>query len=874
VNRSAASRSWFIWLAGLLTLGSGILDLLLVVTHPHAHVRGEAVLEFFPFEFHHLSRFLAVLVGFGLAITSLALLRRKRRAWWTATLLAALAIPLHLVHRSDWRGTAAACVLLAVLLATRPMFRVRSEPPNLRAALLTLGQAGVLAFGYGVAGFWFLEGHHFGRSFDIYAAMRQTLLYLTFIGDPNLHPHSHYAHWFLNSLTMTTIAGVLFALFSLYRPVVHRLRIHPRAREQAAALVARHGRTSLDFFKTWPDKSFFFAPDRNAFLAYRVGGRHAIVLGDPVGPDEAIEPLVGEFRTFCAENDWSCAFHQAMPDHLPIYQRLGWHRLKIGDDAIVDVQAFGLEGRERREFRNTISRLERQGVSWSRHEPPLAESLVDELEEVSDEWLQLPGRRERQFTLGVFTRAYVRATPVVVVRDAHGRVIAFANLIPSFAPGEATTDLMRRRIEIPNGAMDYLYVKLLFQLKAAGLKRFNLGMAPMAGFHEKEHASPEEHALHTFFQRLNFLFRFRGLRAYKAKFASSWEPRYLMHQGILELPAIAIALAQVSSLRGGPESKAAFTGSRTRRALRVAAGWVVAFFCLGWILHDIRLSDLWQSMQGIRWFWVVPAIAADVFSYWCQGVRWSLLLRPLGAVPPLRATQAVYSGLLTNEIFPMRVGELVRAYLVSRWTGQAMYRVFPSMAVERLFDGFWLCIGFGLAALAVPLPRELARAADGVGAAVLAGAALLATLALRAPRRGGGVVGRLAGELRGVARSAGFVRAALASAGVLLFQALAFWLVMVAYRLPLSIWAGAIALLVVHLGTALPNAPGNVGTYQFFCVVALTLFGVDKAVAAGFSLVVFVLLTAPLWALGALALSRSGLTLGRVRREAAVWLAG
>jgi hypothetical protein len=83
---------------------------------------------------------------------------------------------------------------------------------------------------------------------------------------------------------------------------------------------------------------------------------------------------------------------------------------------------------------------------------------------------------------------------------------------------------------------------------------------------------------------------------------------------------------------------------------------------------------------------------------------------------------------------------------------------------------------------------------------------------------------------------------------------------------------GAIALLVVHLGTALPNAPGNVGTYQFFCVVALTLFGVDKAVAAGFSLVVFVLLTAPLWAIGALAFSRSGLTLGRVRREAAAWL--
>ncbi len=338
------------------------------------------------------------------------------------------------------------------------------------------------------------------------------------------------------------------------------------------------------------------------------------------------------------------------------------------------------------------------------------------------------------------------------------------------------------------------------------------------------------------------------------------------------------------------------------RALKAALGWVIAVACLVWIFHDVRPQALWASMRGLRWWWVVPAVAADIFSYWCQGARWSLLLRPLGAVTPLQATQAIYSGLFTNEIFPMRLGEVVRSYLVSRRTGAAVYRIFPSIAVERLFDGFWLSVAFGLAAVSVRLPRDLTRAADVMGVAVLAGALLLAVLVLRKPaaapgaasprnlagpessaaapsppvrslrRRLYGLVGRFFAEFRGMARSPGFFRAAAISAGVLVFQALAFWLVMVAYRLPLSIWAGAIALFIVHLGTALPNAPGNVGTYQFFCVVALTLFGIDKTVATGFSLVVFVLLTVPLWAIGALALSRSGLTPGRVRREAAGWL--
>lgn len=73
--------------------------------------------------------------------------------------------------------------------------------------------------------------------------------------------------------------------------------------------------------------------------------------------------------------------------------------------------------------------------------------------------------------------------------------------------------------------------------------------------------------------------------------------------------------------------------------------------------------------------------------------------------------------------------------------------------------------------------------------------------------------------------------------------------------------------LIVHLGTMLPNAPSNVGTYQFFTVLGLSLFGVDKTTAAGFSLVVFVLLTAPLLLAGFFALHQTGLTQRKIRED-------
>jgi hypothetical protein len=81
--------------------------------------------------------------------------------------------------------------------------------------------------------------------------------------------------------------------------------------------------------------------------------------------------------------------------------------------------------------------------------------------------------------------------------------------------------------------------------------------------------------------------------------------------------------------------------------------------------------------------------------------------------------------------------------------------------------------------------------------------------------------------------------------------------------------AGAAVFLIVHIGTVIPSAPSNVGTYQFFTVVGLALFGVNKTLAASFSVVVFLILTIPLWAIGMLVFMRLGLSLKKLRTEIA-----
>jgi glycosyltransferase 2 family protein len=329
--------------------------------------------------------------------------------------------------------------------------------------------------------------------------------------------------------------------------------------------------------------------------------------------------------------------------------------------------------------------------------------------------------------------------------------------------------------------------------------------------------------------------------------------------------------------------------NRISRLANRSIGYLLALAGLAFVFHDIHLGRFLASLTNINWWWALAAIACDTLSYYCQGQRWRYLLRTRGQLSAVRATQAVYTGLFTNEILPLRAGELVRSYLAARWLDTGFLTILPSIAVERLFDGIWLALAIGLLAFIVPLPRQLWAGGYALGIVVLAGIALFLSFVLRNPSTAPGpvpngsrpgVIGwiarataALADELRAIGFSRNLVWSFLWSGLIFVFQACSFWLLMVACGLPLPLLAGAAVFFIVHLGTALPNAPSNIGTYQFFCVLGLLLYGIDKTTAAGFSVIVFVLLTIPLWLIGLVAFGQSGLTLALVRVEIARMMA-
>jgi glycosyltransferase 2 family protein len=318
------------------------------------------------------------------------------------------------------------------------------------------------------------------------------------------------------------------------------------------------------------------------------------------------------------------------------------------------------------------------------------------------------------------------------------------------------------------------------------------------------------------------------------------------------------------------------------RALKRLAAYLLAAAGLVWVFHDVDWAKLVKGIAGLDWRWVAPAILLDSLSYVGQGFRWRLLLEPLGRISALRTTQAVYAGLFINEVLPFHLGEIARAYPVSRWMAVSMVAIVPSIALERLFDGIWLAASFGVTAIFVPLPRDFVRAGDLFGLAVLVLSGIIVYVVARRARepreRPAGTAPRpwpfrwAAANLRKIEAGLRAIGLSRLSAGAfslsslyVFLQTLSFWLIMRAYGLHLSFWVGSAVLLIVRFGTVLPGAPGNIGTYQLFCVLGLTLFGVEKTVAAGFSVVVFFILSVPLWALGSVALGRTGMTLASIR---------
>ncbi len=285
---------------------------------------------------------------------------------------------------------------------------------------------------------------------------------------------------------------------------------------------------------------------------------------------------------------------------------------------------------------------------------------------------------------------------------------------------------------------------------------------------------------------------------------------------------------------------------------------------------------IWTEVHHMRWGWVCFALAFDGAVYLLHGWRWKTLLHPVSKIPFIQTLIAIYVGLFTNEVFPLRAGELVRCFLLAQSSEVPLSVTFASALIERIFDGVWLMACFFITLRMGHLPGVLLKGGYFLGALILLLGAVLGFAMYSRKQSLDKVFGiswpkwfdTLIDDLHLIGHSR-FLYYSFGISGLyMLAQILPIYCLVRANVLPVSWMASFTMMVLLRLSSVVPQAPGNLGAFQWVAAQTLIMFGLGAAHAKRFSLILWAVVTLPLLLIGFVAVTMEGINLSHLHREA------
>ena len=512
----------------LTTLLGGLMLLFSGAT-PSVGERLHWVNSFIPLPVMELSHLLGSLVGLGLILLAHGLIRRLDAAYVMTVILLAWGAVFSLLKGWDYEEAVVLSLMLLAFLPSRRRFYRRASLLNDSFSLTWLLALALVLLATGWIGLFSYK--HVGYRNDLW-------WHVSLLADT---PR------FMRAMFVMTGVSFGFGLWQLMRPA--RGRPHPpqpEEWEQIESIVARapHTYAQLAYLG---DKSLLWNERGNAFIMYGVEGRSWIAMGDPVGPAEELPELVWRFRELSDQYAAWAVYYQIHPENLETYLDLGLVLLKLGEEAIIPLADFSLEGGARKTLRGSTRRLEKEGYSFELMTPEQAAPHMALFRSISDGWISMKNTREKAFSLGRFDEDYLSHFPIGVVRRGE-QIVAFTNVMLGAGNHEMSVDLMRHLPDAPSSLMDYLFVQVMLWGKAQGYRYFNMGMAPLSGLENRSLAPMWNRLGYMLFRHGEHFYNFQGLRQFKEKFHPNWSPRYLATPGGLAMPRI---LTNVATLIAG-----------------------------------------------------------------------------------------------------------------------------------------------------------------------------------------------------------------------------------------------------------------------------------------------------------------------------------
>jgi hypothetical protein len=319
------------------------------------------------------------------------------------------------------------------------------------------------------------------------------------------------------------------------------------------------------------------------------------------------------------------------------------------------------------------------------------------------------------------------------------------------------------------------------------------------------------------------------------------------------------------------------------------AGVAISLVFLYFALRGLQFGDVWSTLQKANYWWLIPGVLIYLVGVIARAWRWHYLLRPVKSIPTTTLFPITAIGYMGNNIYPARAGEVLRAVVLKKFEGVAISASLATIVVERVFDGV---VMLGFVFLNLPELARLTVSSGFIGniqtlalwgAGVFLGVLALFILTAMYPERAIWFVkwlsryvipGRFRDQVIGLAESFLGGLAALRSPRdvlmifltsivIWLLETGKYWFVMQAFPFAVNFFTLMLMNGIVNLATTIPSAPGYVGTFDAPGIAVLQAYGVDKAIAAGYTLVLHLALWLPITVLGAYYMTRAGIKWGQ-----------
>ena len=545
----AGLRAWVRPLAGFLVVLIGLLNVASAL-RPGMYARVHVLADVLPGRVVSASAAVSVSVAILLVGLALGLGRGKRGAWRIVLVLLAVELVLHLAHAQYVIATAAA-LLLAFLVWARDEFIGRSQPVR-RSGALWIGAA--LLVTSTVIGWLAVTAldSHLHTHLSAADRLRATIVGWVGLSSPVTAPDvrtSDVVYYLLVAMAATTVLVTGWLVLRAPRAP------EPRSVEDELALrslvAADGGADSLSYFALRDDRALVWAPSRLACVSYRKVGATMLAAGDPLGAPSEWGAAITAFLSRAREES-------AVPSVVACSESgakawvlaSGLSTMQIGDEAVLHMSTFSLQGRAARNVRQAVARCVRSGVTVRvARLSSLTPAESAQLAEQADLWLG--GHPERGFTMAL-GRIDPERDPdsVVAVAEHEGRLRALLVLVPWGADG-LSLDMMRRDTNAESGVTELMIVRLLEAGPAMGLHHVSLNFAVFREAFERS-ARMEAGPVAKLSGRI-LRFAARGSQAeslnrFNAKFSPEWRRRLVLYPPTVSLPRVTWALLRAESL--------------------------------------------------------------------------------------------------------------------------------------------------------------------------------------------------------------------------------------------------------------------------------------------------------------------------------------